>query len=300
MKKVFVFCCLFVSMFFVAGSGFAQKGQHLELKYVLDSINEWLGMIAVEENDDERIMYNNYVISYMDMLLHDEASFEMPFDSVKYLKVLETPGRLLRVYTWNVYFNDGSFKYFGYLQYKHKKQLLTFRLVDYSDDESDIGRSFSSHKEWYGAIYYEVVEKKWNKRDYYLLIGWDGADRLINRKIIETLTFTSRGLPDFGVKSIVVDKEKMSRMIFEYAEMASMILRYNEKQDIVVIDHLAPSNPRFTGHYQYYGPDFSFDALQYNSGKWYFMSDVDPNKAINYERNKNIEKMKKRGFSKQF
>jgi len=289
-----------IALLLVVGiNSYGQKKPH-EMQYAIDSVNKWLNDIAVCQDEKERFQINNYVISYMDMLLHDESSFTMNFDSVKILKVLDTHGKNLRIYTWNVFLDNGGFTYYGYLQYKKNNKFNTFMLTDYSDDTVGINRSFLSHKEWYGALYYEVVEKEWNKNTYYVLIGWDGADRIINRKVLEVLTFNRKGLPVFGEKILVVGKEKKGRIFYEYAEMAAMILRYNEKQDIIVIDHLAPSNPRFTGHYQYYGPDFSFDAFQYNSGKWYFMSEIDYNKAINYEKDKHVEKLKDRGFSKNF
>jgi len=289
---------LLCSLFIVTNNVFSQKND--DLQYAVDSIASWLNQISVSNDDSEKIRINNYVISYMDMVLHDDASFEMNFDSVKYLKVLDTDSKKLRIYTWNIFYEDGSFTYFGYLQYKKNKELFTYQLLDCSDDTVGNKRSFTSYKEWYGALYYEVVEKKWNNKEQYVLIGWDGADRLINRKIVESLSFSRSGLPVFGEKVFVVGKEKKGKLFYEYSEMATMILRYNQQNDIIVIDHLAPSNSRFTGHYQYYGPDFSYDALEYNSGKWYFKPDIDPNKAINYEKNKRIDRLQRRGASKNF
>ncbi|NLA23396.1 MAG: hypothetical protein GX879_00350 [Bacteroidales bacterium] len=270
-------------LIFIGKLSYSQKKQH-ELQYAIDSVGEWLNEIAICKNQEERFKLNNYVISYMDMLLHDDASFTMNFDSVKFMRVIDAKGGNLRVYTWNIFLDNGGFKYFGYLQHKAKKQINVFMLNDLSSDTVGVNRSFISHKEWYGAMYYEIVEKTWNKHTHYVLIGWDGADNLTNRKVLEPLTFNRRGLPVFGDKIFIVGKEKKPRVIFEYAEMATMILRYNQKQDIIVIDHLVPSNPRFTGHYQYYGPDLSFDAFEYNMGRWYFISNIDFNKAINYEK----------------
>lgn len=299
MKSAAKYLTLTTVILFTGFLALGQKKTH-ELQYAIDSVNKWLNDIAVCQNETERFKTNNYVISYMDMLLHDESAFTMNFDSVILMKVLDTDSKKLRIYTWNVFLDNGGFTYYGYLQYKKNKSILTFMLSDYSDDTVGISRSFSSHKEWYGALYYEVVEKEWNKHTYYVLIGWDGADRIINRKVLDVLTFNRNGLPVFGEKILVVGKEKKGRIFYEYSEMATMILRYNKKQDIIVVDHLAPSNPRFTGHYQYYGPDFSFDAFEYNSGKWYFKSDIDPNKAINYEKDKKKERLKNKGFSKKF
>lgn len=79
-----------------------------------------------------------------------------------------------------------------------------------------------------------------------------------------------------------------------------MILRYNEQEDIIVCDHLSPGNPKMKGKYEYYGPDFSYDAFDFEKGKWFHKSDIDPDVAINYKKNKNIEQLKKRDPSKDF
>jgi len=41
------------------------------------------------------------------------------------------------------------------------------------------------------------------------------------------------------------------------------------------MDHLAPMEPVFEGDRSYYGPDFSYDALDYQEGKWMLIEDVE-------------------------
>jgi hypothetical protein len=79
-----------------------------------------------------------------------------------------------------------------------------------------------------------------------------------------------------------------------------MILRYNAKQDMIILDHLAPPEPRFTNMFHYYGPDFSYDAFIFRGGKWILQSDIDPDVAINYKREPKINSLRKRGVSKNF
>ncbi len=64
-----------------------------------------------------------------------------------------------------------------------------------------------------------------------------------------------------------------------------MSLKYDEHRDQIVYSHLA-SNQEGTvleGQSQFYGPDGSFDALDYRKGKWVVVEDID---ARN-EKNKN-------------
>jgi hypothetical protein len=52
-------------------------------------------------------------------------------------------------------------------------------------------------------------------------------------------------------------------------------LRYDKKEKMITMDHLAPMEPVFEGDRSYYGPDFSYDALDYQEGKWMLIEDVE-------------------------
>jgi hypothetical protein len=44
---------------------------------------------------------------------------------------------------------------------------------------------------------------------------------------------------------------------------------------MIVFDHLSPANESYTGNYQYYGPDLSFDALRFENGIWELKENID-------------------------
>ena len=54
-----------------------------------------------------------------------------------------------------------------------------------------------------------------------------------------------------------------------------MSLKYNNELKMIVFDHLSPFESRYQGVYQFYGPDFSYDGLEFNKGIWRLISDVD-------------------------
>ncbi len=41
------------------------------------------------------------------------------------------------------------------------------------------------------------------------------------------------------------------------------------------MDHLAPLDPSYEGNRSYYGPDFSYDVLEFNKGKWVLEENVE-------------------------
>jgi len=65
------------------------------------------------------------------------------------------------------------------------------------------------------------------------------------------------------------------RILFEYSARVQMSLRWIDSKKMIVFDHLSPTKASLTGNYQYYGPDFSFDALRFENGTWELVEDVD-------------------------
>ncbi|MDR2010864.1 MAG: hypothetical protein LBQ22_10330 [Bacteroidales bacterium] len=270
----------------------------------IDSIKSYFERIQNSNSDRQKENINDELITYFITFLEKPQSFTASFDSLQYVSVLRSDDNLLNIFTWNLYFEDGKFKYFGFLQYKTKDKILVYFLNDkkYKSDETDeeITRNYLSNMEWYGAIYYEIVTKKWNSETYYTLIGWDGANFLINRKIVEILRFNKHNLPVFGGKIFQYNKTFKNRFVFEYADRATMLLRYNPQQNMIVMDHLAPPEEKYRNLYQYYGPDLSYDALIFRNGKWILELDIDAELAIPYKKNQKVNTIKKHGINTDF
>lgn len=73
--------------------------------------------------------------------------------------------------------------------------------------------------------------------------------------------------------------------MFEYSSEVSMSLRYNDKMDMIVYNHLSPRKEGnvLEGLPQYYGPDGSFDGLEMKKDKWVVIEDID----VRNEKTKN-------------
>ncbi len=296
--KMIIKRILFPAVFFIAALSVTAK----ENPYIaeVDSVSNLFDEIVSCKSDKQKKAINNYLVSYMLTFLKNQASFGADFSKVKNLSVLKSEDNQLRVYTWNLFYADGSFQYFGFLQYKDRKGLRVYFLDDKKFGMKDEMRLFQTNSEWYGAIYYEIITKKWNSLTYYTLIGYDGADHLINRKVIEVLYFDRKSIPVFGKKLFKLNRTNTGRLVFEYADRATMLLRYNEQKDMIVIDHLVAPEQKYTNMFQYYGPDFSYDAFIFKGGKWILQEDIDPDEAINYKRESKISQLRKRGSSKDF
>ena len=73
-------------------------------------------------------------------------------------------------------------------------------------------------------------------------------------------------------------------MMFEYNADLTMSLNFNEHKNEIVFNHLSASQEGLlNGQYQFYGPDGSYDALEFHRDKWFLREDVD----VRNEKNKN-------------
>lgn len=240
-------------------------------------ISELFGNISGNSDELQREQINNKIIENLEKVLLIEESFAYPFDSLKNLGKITSPDMKIRVYTWNLPYLNGSNKYCGFIQYKpsDENEVLLFKLTDNSDILEQPEIKVLSDTNWFGALYYEIIEKEYNNEKYYTLLGIDFNSMLTNKKIVELLYFTNNDIPVFGKPVFNYQNEIYTRIIFEYSKRTAMGLKYNNELDMIVYDHLSPAKPSYQGNYMFYGPDFSYDGLKFESGTWNEMKDID-------------------------
>lgn len=191
----------------------------------------------------------------------------------KYLKKLTSKDKKMSVYTFSVMLPE-SFELliFGYIQFKINNEFYFVKLTD-SSEKYNYGELVDlNENKWFGAVYYEIIDLKDEFGKYYVLLGFNGKNILYNQKVIEVLRITETGLK-WGY-NFLVDGRTYKRLIFRYNKKAKMLLTWDNKQKRIVFDHLSPSEPRYVGVFQFYGPDFSYDALYFENHKLVFKSNV--------------------------
>jgi hypothetical protein len=231
-------------------------------------------------SDSLKIVYSDSIAKELLSVLHIDNSFNYPFDLLERLGKITSGDSLVRIFTWNIRFNDGSYKYYGFIQKrasKNESKTTIFVLNDYSDSipEKDLEQVILNHKKWYGAIYYQIAHYTYQNQTYYILIGWDGYSRYINRKVVEVLYFNAKGKPVFGKSVFKSDEKTVKRLIFNHSIKASMTCRYEEKLKAIVFDHLVPSSPVFKGMYEFYGPNGTYDAYFLKNNLWIYKQDIE-------------------------
>ncbi len=246
-------------------------------------------LAAVRFNDSMLFRINSQLVNEFKSTLTREGAFDYGFDSIVNVGKVASDNGLLRIFTWNLVKADGKHQQFGFIQYylKEEKIVLLHQLNDKSDSIDNPGTKTLSAENWYGAIYYQILEIADSRGIGYTLIGWDGNDLYTSKKVIDVLYFDEKGIPKFGAPIFQVEKKQTNRVIFEYSRMVSMLVRWDSDYKMIVMDHLAPNNSIYEGNYKYYGPDLSYDGLKYINDLWEYVPAIDykkPNKKQHFRQ----------------
>lgn len=250
--------------------------------------------VFYSKKEVDRLAANKDFLKAIEAIAVNQSAMDFPFDSIKDISTLYPSDKKFKLLTWNIPKDDETHLFFGFLLVNNSKRVKTglfkhetihnyeyFKLLDKSGTIKNPETYIGTTDKWFGMLYYELIECE----DYYTLLGWDGNDKLTQRKYIDALYFKSDGTPVFGKDIFKFPRKNPKRLMFEYSSEVTMSLKYNTKANRIVYSHLAPREEGsvMEGLWQYYGPDGSFDSMVQKKGKWVVVEDVD---ARN-EKNKN-------------
>jgi len=204
----------------------------------------------------------------------DPIHFELELDSVPFLGQLSSWDGVIRMLCWNLVLQNGSYQYHCIMRHKPTKETVAVTIFQDNTDWERMERKPIRPNDWYGALYYKILANRYRGKTYYTILGWDGKDNITNRKVVDVINIQGKSVI---LGSSMFKSEKglpLHRLIYEYANDVSMALNYDEKEKLIIMDHLSPEDSRFEGQFQFYAPDFSYDALKFEKGEWIFERDV--------------------------
>lgn len=269
-------------LIFCASSSF---GQTLLLKQL-----KQLGQTVLYGTTDLiKIQASSQMAKTLDSILRSPSSATFPFDSLSSLSTLTSKDARLKIITWNIPFTSGTFSYDGFITYKFEEMQQVYRLHDTSDHLQNPEKLSLTPQNWYGALYYKLIETGKKGQMTYTLLGWDGNNKLFKRKLIEILEFNKQGQAVFG-KAIFGQRDK-KRVIFDYAPDAAFKLRYEKqgykikrwykssysiiKKEMIVFDRLESIRPGLALP-QFLVPTGNIiDAYIFKNNRWNLLKDID-------------------------
>lgn len=256
---------LLLQLFFFSQFASAQVG---------DDINKYFYMIMASSSEEERRAYNDSIkASLLDYMDAAENIFAADIPGLNYLGQISSSDSLIKIFTWNIPI-PGANNLYNCILYSgsHNKSfyLKGERGLQGLDPDEVLKAG-----DWYGSLYYDIQPFYHEGDTAYILLGFDPDNLNGNSKVVDILHFDKEGEPLFGKKVFNEGPSDPARMIFTYSPLATMMLRFSGDRSRLVFDHLSPGSEQFEGMYKYYGPDFSYDALDIKDGKLVLVEDVD-------------------------
>jgi hypothetical protein len=129
---------------------------------------------------------------------------------------------------------------------------------------------------WVGGICYDIITKKSKGQKSYTLLTFRPG-RTYHTKYIDAIEpGKSRKQLHFGSKIFNIQSNgdehylrRPYRIQFRYNSSVSVAVRWDGKHTGIICDHLAPSKENLKEKWFAYGPDFSYDRIYWERGKWY-------------------------------
>jgi hypothetical protein len=267
---------LFFISLLIAFSAIANAQQLIESE---KAISMQLEIIRNSKDDVIRDSASQRIRTIFLEILSDAEIFDYPFSALQMATTISSDKRV-RLFNWNQPLSDGTYKYYCFVVVKENKKDTHkfFELKDSGIEADDQQNKFQTPEKWMGALYYAIFPLSNSaKNDTYILLGWDGKDELSTRKFIDALTIHGDKIR-LGASIFETEGKAKKRVIFEYANDASMSLKYLPEKKLIVFDHLSPRNPIMKGFFSDYGPDGTYDAFFINKDKLIFQADIDVSK----------------------
>jgi hypothetical protein len=272
-SKLLIVCISILISFTVAG-----QVNNTELLKTENALRECFSELYKSENDRTSDSLNNLILQTFSDVLKIQDSFSYPWDSLNMIGKVHSTDQKINIYTWYIKQAKGNYVYYGFIQIntggKKKIDIKVYSLSDKSKGMKNPEMQSLSADTWLGCVYFNMYLFTYKRVNYYTLLGYVFNNDFSNKKIIEVLTFNKKGDPLFGGE-FQMDLQKVNRVILEYSAQVVATIKYDEKLQMIVTDHLSPFEPMFTGSYRFYGPDGSYDGYKFQKGTFILQKDVD-------------------------
>jgi len=217
----------------------------------------------VEANEELRIEMRSIIDGFIHQDEVTQFTATWPFGKA----TAGEGGETFVVITWNYETLAREQVYSGFVIFKDEGELVWTELIqDHSESINDESRSYRSD-DWTGCIYYDMVITHDEYTPVYTLLGWDGADGKVTRKVIETL-IVSNGILRIGVPFLESESGLKKRHVLEFSDILQVTLAFDNNGQRIVFDHLEPRDPSLEGQTEFYGPTLAYDAYIWEGNLW--------------------------------
>ena len=204
-----------------------------------------------------------------------EGSMDFPWSRLDKIGIITSEDKKIRVFTWHFMDDPDNYRYFGFIQVRQRKgKSKVYELKDNGKPQRGVMKLDQKKSDWYGKLYYQVLTNKYKRKTYYTLLGMDFNNSRSTIKSVEVMT-VQRNEPHFVRSLFVKGQDVVDRLVLEYDKEVAISVRFDPRTKMIAFDHLVPFDPVYENNYEFYGPDGSFDGLEFSQGKWIFHKDID-------------------------
>ncbi len=261
-------------LLFLAGSVRSQEPGYLDLVRSESLLqNLFVQLYSDSLSDNEPLLAT--ILDIMPDALSKVGAMEFPWNGLNRIGVVTSDDHAVRVFTWHVMVDRDTYRYFGFIQVAMKKgKVKIYALKDNGKLQRKLTRLDQSPEDWYGKLYYNIVTNSNKRKTYYTLLGMDFNNTRSTLKTIEVISI-QRNRPNFEKELFFDGRDNMDRLVFEYSSQVAISVRFDPASGLITMDHLVPFHPIYENNYEFYGPDGSYDGLEFVGGRWIFHQDID-------------------------
>ena len=276
--KILLLTLLVMPVMYVQAQSFSSASLEA-LRKKEDSLQALSSNMVFAEQPADRFRADSLFVRTFVRSLLVKNSFYYPFDSLN-ISRLYAPDSSFRIFTWQLKKDEYVYLQKGAIQMNTPDgSLKLFPLFDISMYSSKLEDSIRTRTNWVGAIYYRIIEKQYNGRNYYTLLGFDDYAVNANKKWMEVLHFNERGEPVFGgpffsFKDDSVKRAVQARFSLEYKKEARTFFNYDAEKDMVIFDHLV-SETNEPERKATFIPDGDFEGFKWQNGQWVHVPLID-------------------------
>lgn len=201
---------------------------------------------------------------------------------------VSTDGRL-QLINWTFPLGNNTWAYRAVIKTFSKAGSQTFVLRDQSAEAGSL-KAIHQGSSWFGAIYYQLVEKKVGNETFYFLLGWNKTDPAYQSKLIECFAVNqTTGIPQIGKR---IFPGNVPRYVLNYSSSASLSMKSSIqtrkarrglfrriktiREEMIVFNRLNPKDIRFKQNPSFLYPSADvFDALVWEHNRWNLIRDID-------------------------
>ncbi|HEX2919870.1 MAG TPA: hypothetical protein VHO50_01765 [Bacteroidales bacterium] len=230
--------------------------------------------LAKSQNDSSRIAVNDSIITAVESYVNSESVFRTNYRNARYLGQITSPDSMLKIVTWNLALENNNGRYYSYIIRKSNtgKKNKIYSLSTSYNQQPILSDTIYKRSDWYGSLYYDVRPAISSGDTCWVVLGLSLGDPLVSRKIIDVISFDDDDSIVLGKKWFLKTTLK-HRMLFEYASIGTMTLRFTSDKSIL-FDHLVAIGPG-PDNRTLFGADYSYDSFTFTNETWIFQQNVE-------------------------